>query len=136
MVIGVLAVEFASARAIDDDAQNIVLAQRLHRARNGIDGGGADAHHQDRAVAKCGQQVGIGREQQRRAVEDDPVEQAGQAIEHLFNFFQIEQLEWIDDSFAGRHDEQIAIADTAHGFVQLALALQEVSDPGSAIGLE
>src|ERR1019366_644671 len=124
MVIGVPAIEFTAAGAVDDDAENVVLAQGLHRASNGIDGGSADTNYQNGAMAQRGKKVRVGGEQQRRAVQNNPIEEAGQMVEHLLDFLQIEQFQWIDDGFSGWHDIEIGVTDSAHGFVQRDLSLQ------------
>src|ERR1035437_4949776 len=81
VVVGVLAIELGSAGAVGDDAQDVVLAQRLHGAGDVVEGRGADLDHQDRAIRHGGKQVGIGREQQRRGIEDRPVEAAREFLE-------------------------------------------------------
>ena len=65
--------------AVDDDAQHVVIAQRLHGAGDRIDGGVADADHQQSPVAQGRKQVRVGGEEQRRAIQNDPVEQAAAA---------------------------------------------------------
>ena len=81
VVIRVLAVQLRSARAVGHDSQHVVLAQRLHGASHVVESGGADLDHQDGAVRQRGQQVGVGRKQQRRRIENRPVEAARQFFE-------------------------------------------------------
>ncbi len=64
VIVGVLTVQFTAARAVDHNAEDVVFAERLHRARNGVESGGTDAHDQNRAVGHRRQQVRIGREKQ------------------------------------------------------------------------
>ena len=54
MIVRITAVEFAAARAVDDNPENVVLAQRLHRASHRIDGSGSDANHQNGSVTERG----------------------------------------------------------------------------------
>src|SRR5271168_4856168 len=70
-IVAVFAIQVAPASAVDDDAQNIIFTKRLHGAPNGIDFGDADPGYQNRTVTERGQQVGVGRGQQRGAVQDD-----------------------------------------------------------------
>src|SRR5579884_3381508 len=70
VIVGVLAVQLAATRAVHHDAEHVVLTQRLHGARDRINGCRADAHHQNSPVAQRRQQVGVGGEQQRRAVQN------------------------------------------------------------------
>src|ERR1017187_9919327 len=93
VVIGVLAIEFGSACAVGHNAEDVVLAERLHGAGHVIERGGTDFDHQDGAIGHGGEQVGIGREQQRRRIEDSPVEAAGEFLEEQLGLSHVEQFE-------------------------------------------
>src|ERR1700722_3460413 len=51
MIVSVFAVQLAAACAVYDDAQHVVITQRLHSARYRIDGGMPHANYQQRSVA-------------------------------------------------------------------------------------
>ena len=87
-------------------------------------------------MAEGGEEVGVGGEQQRRAVEDDPIEDAGKFVEELLDFAQIEKLERIDNGFAGRHDAKIGATDTADAAVQRRFTEEVLGDAGLALALE
>ena len=82
------------------------------------------------------QQVGVGREQQRRAVQDDPVEQRWQPVQQLLHFAQVQQFQRIDHRLAGRHDVQVGAGDSSHRLVQRNLAQQIIRDARAAIDAE
>ncbi len=68
-------------RVIEHDAENPILAERLHgafdqcvRCRTGLD-------HHDRAVHHRREQVGVGQDHHRRRIDDDPVEGVARLVQ-------------------------------------------------------
>ena len=95
-----------------------------------------DADHQQRSVAQRRQQIRIGREQQRRAVENDPVEQRRQAVEQMLHFAQVQQFQRIDHRFARGHEVEIGSRHLRDGLVQRHAAQQIIGDAGAAVDAE
>src|SRR5205823_4259275 len=88
------------------------------------------------AIDHRGEQVRVGREQQRRSVEESPVERGVQLVEQGLDLPQVEQLERILDRLSGRQEVEIAARDLLDHLFERRLAEQVVGDPRTAVELQ
>src|SRR5262249_48208558 len=82
------------------------------------------------------EQVSVGRKQQRRRVEERPVERRVQLVEQNLDLAQVQQLERVLHRLAGRDEIQVAPADLLDHLVERRFAEQVIGDPGTPVELQ
>ncbi len=121
VIVGVFAVKLTAPSAVDHNAQYVVFAQRLKSSRHRIEGCRPDPNHQDCSIAHGRKQVRISREQERRAVENHPIEMIPQSVDQFLALLQVEQFKWIWNRFACCDDVKIGPAHALDDFAETSL---------------